>query len=344
MRSHRETIAGVAVAEPEMASGPRRQEMLCDLSVIIVNYNVREFLRQCLLSLRKALAGLSAEIFVVDNASIDGSVEMIRREFPEVKLIAKRENVGFARANNQALQQARGRLLMLLNPDTVVQEDTFVAIRDFMEAHPDTGMVGCKVLNPDGTLQLACRRSFPTPWVAFTRLSGLSQFFPKSRCFGRYNLTYLPDDETYEVEAISGSFMVVRREALVHVGLLDEDFFLYGEDLEWCYRMRAAGWRIHYFPGTQIIHFKGESAKQSGFDNWRLFYQAKGLFVRKHFRPDSSFGISKGRSKLFLISYWFLHLAIWLRAALTLGQSLARKAMAPTVDLALMQLNLLIAV
>lgn len=321
------------------------------VSVVIVNYNVREFLRQSLLSLRKALAELSAEVFVVDNASADGSVDMVRREFPEVQLIANRENVGFAAANNQALRQARGRFVVLLNPDTVVQEDTFVAIRDFMDTHQDTGMVGCKVLNPDGTLQLACRRSFPTPWVAFTRLSGLSRLFPKSRWFGRYNLTYLPENEISEVEAISGSFMAVRREALAKVGMLDEAFFLYGEDLDWCFRMRQSGWKIHYFPGTQIVHFKGESAKQSGLDNLRLFYQAMGLFVRKHFRPDSPSRFFKGKpanglwgSGLFLVSYWLLHLAIWIRAAIAFAQSLARRLAAPLFDLALMQLSMLVAV
>jgi GT2 family glycosyltransferase/lipopolysaccharide/colanic/teichoic acid biosynthesis glycosyltransferase len=279
---------------------------------------------------------------------------MVRQEFPEVQLIANRENVGFAAANNQALRQARGRLVVLLNPDTVVQEDTFAAIRDFMDAHPGTGMVGCKVLNPDGTLQLACRRSFPTPWIAFTRLSGLSRLFPKSRWFGRYNLTYLPEDEISEVEAISGSFMAVRREALAKVGMLDEAFFLYGEDLDWCFRMRQSGWKIHYFPGTQIVHFKGESAKQSGLDNLRLFYQAMGLFVRKHFRPDSPARFLKGESPRYsfksiikeigLVSYWLLHLAIWIRAAIAFAQSLARRLAAPMVDLTLMQLSILVAV
>jgi len=315
-----------------------------DISVIIVNYNVREFLRQSLLSLRKALQNLAAEIFVVDNASNDGSVEMVRQEFPEVELIANRDNVGFAAANNQALRQAHGRFVVLLNPDTIVQEDTFTAIQAFFAQQPATGMVGCKVLNPDGTLQLACRRSFPTPWIAFTRLSGLSRLFPKNRRFGRYNLTYLPENETTEVEAISGSFMAVRREALAQVGLLDEEFFLYGEDLDWCFRMRAAGWKIHYFPGTQIIHFKGESAKQSDLDNLRLFYQAMGLFVRKHFRPESPVGFYKGQSGLRSVSYWLLHLAIWFRALLAFARPIARRLAAPMTDLALMQLSMMVAV
>jgi hypothetical protein len=326
------------------AAGFSATKPVCDLSVIIVNYNVREFLRQSLFSLRQALQNLDAEIFVVDNASNDGSGVMVRQEFPEVELIANRNNVGFAAANNQALRQARGEFVVLLNPDTVVQEDTFTAIQTFFAKHPDTGMVGCKVLNPDGTLQLACRRSFPTPWIAFTRLSGLSRLFPKSRWFGRYNLTYLPENETTEVEAISGSFMAVRREALVQVGLLDEEFFLYGEDLDWCFRMRAAGWKIHYFPGTQIIHFKGESAKQSDLDNLRLFYQAMSQFVRKHFNPDSPLSFYKGKSGLRLLSYWLLHLAIWFRALLAFARSIARRLAAPMADLAFMQLSMIAAV
>lgn len=300
-----------------------------DFSIIIVNYNVREFLRQALLSLRKALVHVSAEIFVVDNASDDGSADMVAAEFPECVLIANAENLGFAAANNLALTQARGRFIVLLNPDTIVQEDTFTATREFMHAHPDTGMMSCKVLNPDGTLQLACRRSFPTPWVAFTKLTGLSALFPGSKIFGRYNLTYLPEDETNEVEAISGSFMIVRREALAQVGLLDEDFFMYGEDLDWCYRMRAAGWQIHYFPGTQIVHFKGESSRRSSFDSVRIFYQAMGLFVKKHFRP-----------RLSVVAYALLHLAIWMRAVIAFSRTFAQTLALPLLDLALMQAGL----
>ena len=300
-----------------------------DFSIIIVNYNVREFLRQALLSLRKALLNVSAEIFVVDNASDDGSADLVRTQFPECTLIANHENLGFARANNLALKQARGRLLVLLNPDTIVQEDTFTAVRDFMNTQPATGMMSCKVLNPEGTLQLACRRSFPTPWVAFTKLVGLSALFPRSKIFGRYNLTYLPEDETCEVEAISGSFMVVRREALVQVGLLDEDFFMYGEDLDWCYRMRSAGWQIHYYPGTQIVHFKGESSRRSNFDSVRLFYQAMGLFVKKHFRPRMS-----------VVAYALLHFAIWMRAAVALARTFVQTLALPLLDLTLMQIGL----
>ncbi|RMD94417.1 MAG: glycosyltransferase family 2 protein [Calditrichaeota bacterium] len=254
------------------------------LSVIIVNYNVKEFLQQALSSLRKALQGLRAEVFVVDNASDDGSVQLVRDQFPEVKLILNQKNLGFSRANNLALKQARGEYVVLLNPDTVAQEDTFTKLLRFMQNHPDAGMVGCKILNPDGSLQLACRRSFPTPWVAFTRLAGLSYLFPKSRIFGKYNLSYLPENQVSRVEAISGSFMMMRRQVLEQIGLLDEAFFLYGEDLDYCYRTSQAGWNIYYVPETQIIHFKGESSKRSRLDNLLVFYQSMALFVKKHFR------------------------------------------------------------
>lgn len=325
-RNRQSRASGTALPPVEPAAA-------LDFSIIIVSYNVREFLRQALLSLRRALAGLSAEIFVVDNASDDGSAAMVRAQFPECRLIENDSNLGFAAANNLALKQSRGRFLVLLNPDTVVQEDTFSALRDFMHSHPATGMAGCKVLNPDGSLQLACRRSFPTPWVAFTKLSGLSALFPRSRWFGRYNLTYLPEDETCEVEAISGSFMVARREAVAQVGLLDESFFMYGEDLDWCFRFRAAGWQIHYYPGTQIVHFKGESSKRSSLDSLHVFYQAMGLFVRKHFRR-----------RLFVLSYWLLHAAIWVRAIFAFAKSAFDRLALPLLDLLLMQVNLGVAI
>jgi GT2 family glycosyltransferase len=286
---------------------------------------VREFLEQALTSVRKAVQGIDAEIWVVDNASTDGTVAMVTRAFPEVRLIANQENVGFAAANNQVLRQSRAHVFCLLNPDTVVQEDTFRTLLAFLRAHPEVGMVGCKILNPDGTLQVACRRSIPTPWVAFTKLVGLSRLFPKSRLFGRYNLTYLDPDQSYEVEAISGSFMMVRGEAVAQVGLLDERFFLYGEDLDWCLRFRKAGWKIYYVPETRIVHFKGESSRRSGFDSLRLFYQAMHLFVSKHFAVRAFFPLR-----------WFLVLAIWLRAALSFLHRSVRASAVPLVDLVLM--------
>ncbi|MEK7748968.1 MAG: glycosyltransferase family 2 protein, partial [Bacteroidota bacterium] len=253
-----------------MASKPRSLQ----LSIIIVNYNVRDFLHHALISLRKATKGIRSEIVVVDNASDDGSTEMLRRRFPNVTLIASKQNLGFARANNLALKRARGAFLLLINPDTVVQEDTLRAMLEFFKNTPEAGLAGCKILNPDGTFQLACRRSFPTPWVAFTKIFGLSRLFPRSSWFGKYNLTYLSPEETYEVDAVSGSFMMLRKEVFEKVGGLDEEFFMYGEDLDWCYRIQQSGWKIYYAPLTQIIHYKGESTRRSSLDEIQTFYDA----------------------------------------------------------------------
>ncbi len=253
-----------------------------DVSIIIVNYNVRDFLNNALVSVFKALEGIEGEVFVVDNASDDGSCDFIRGSFPSVHLITNTINVGFAKANNQALALSAGKYLMLLNPDTIVQEDTFRTLINFFEANGDVGMAGCKILNPDGTLQLACRRSFPTPWVAFTKVSGLSSLFGSTKLFGKYNLTYLNPDESYEVDAISGSCMMVRREVFNTVGGLDESFFMYGEDLDWCYRIQKRGWKVFYVADTKIIHYKGESTRRSDIDELKIFYKAMRLFVRKH--------------------------------------------------------------
>ncbi len=252
------------------------------ISVIIVNYNVRPFLENALVSIRKALDGMEGEILVVDNGSDDGSVDMLRTNFSDVQLIANDRNVGFAAANNLALRKSTGRYILLINPDTVVQEDTLRVMVNFFEENADVGLAGCKVLNPEGTLQLACRRSFPTPWVAFTKITGLSSLLPNSKFFGRYNLTYLNPNESYEVDAVSGSFMFLRRKVYEQTDGLDEQFFMYGEDLDWCYRIQQCGWKIYYVPTTQIIHYKGESVKRSDIDELRLFYDAMHLFVKKH--------------------------------------------------------------
>lgn len=254
-----------------------------DLSIIIVNYNVKEFLQNLLTSLSKAVANLSAEIIVIDNGSDDGSIEMLREKFPKVTLISSKINLGFSKANNLGLKIAKGKYLLLLNPDTIVQEDTFEKLIQFFNENQDAGMVGCKILNPDGTLQLACRRSFPGPWTSFCKVSGLSSLFPKSKLFARYNLTYMDENRSYEVDAISGSFMMLRREVFEKIGGLDEQFFMYGEDLDWCYRIQKSGWKVFYVHNTTIIHYKGESTKRSSLDETKVFYNAMHLFVKKHF-------------------------------------------------------------
>ncbi|MHB1688820.1 MAG: glycosyltransferase [Ignavibacteriaceae bacterium] len=254
-----------------------------DLSIIIVNYNVKEFLQNLLHSIAKAAQNISHEIIIVDNASDDGSVEFIQEKFSGVKLIVNQKNLGFSKANNIGLKIASGDFLLLINPDTIVREDTFQKMLKFFEEYPEAGMAGCKILNPDGTLQLACRRSFPGPWTSFCKVTGLSTLFPNSKIFARYNLTYLDEDQTYEVDAISGSFMMIKKETLDKVGGLDEQFFMYGEDLDLCFRIQKAGYKVYYVHSTQIIHYKGESTKRSSLDETKIFYQAMNLFVKKHF-------------------------------------------------------------
>lgn len=253
-----------------------------DLSIIIVNYNVKEFLQNLIHSIEKASSNLTKEIIIVDNASDDGSVEFIKAKFPQIKLIANQTNLGFGKANNIALKLATGKYILLINPDTLVAEDTFEKMIQFLESHPSAGLAGCKILNPDGTLQLACRRSFPGPWTSFTKVTGLSTLFPKSKIFARYNLTYLDENKSYEVDAISGSFMMMRKEVYEKVGGFDERFFMYGEDLDLCYRIQKAGFKVFYVHSTQIIHYKGESTKRSSLDETKVFYNAMHLFVKKH--------------------------------------------------------------
>ncbi len=257
--------------------------MNVDLSIIIVNYNVKEFLQNLIYSIYKAGQKINYEIIIVDNASDDGSVEFLREKFPDIKLIVNEKNLGFSKANNLGLSIAKGKYILLLNPDTIVQEDTFEKTIIFFEQTSDAGMAGCKILNPDGTLQLACRRSFPGPWTSFCKVTGLSNLFPGSRLFARYNLTYLNENQTYEVDAISGSFMMIKRETFEKVGKLDEQFFMYGEDLDWCYRVQKEGYKVYYVHDTQIIHYKGESTKRSSIDETKIFYNAMHLFVKKHF-------------------------------------------------------------
>jgi GT2 family glycosyltransferase len=194
---------------------------MIDLSIIIVNFNVKEFLQNLLSSIEKSSGNISKEIIVIDNASDDGSVEIIREKFPSVRLIASQKNLGFGRANNLGLEISKGKYILLINPDTIVQEDTFQKLIYFMEKTPEAGLVGCKVLNSDGTLQLACRRGFPGPWTSFTKVTGLSRLFPKSRLFAGYNLTYLDENQTYEVDAISGAFMMMKREVYEKIGGFD---------------------------------------------------------------------------------------------------------------------------
>lgn len=266
---------------------PKEKDSLIDISVIIVSYNVRDFLLQCLRSLNEASQNLNTEIYVVDNRSVDGTPDMIRKTYPRIHLIANSENLGFGKANNQALKTARGKYVLFLNPDTIIREDTLDVMIRFMEENPDTALAGCKILNTDGSLQLACRRSFPRPSVAISKLLGLSALFPGNPHLAKYNLTYKDPDESYSVDAVSGSFMFCRRDVIQELNGFDERFFMYGEDLDLCYRVQEKGYIVSYVPGTTIVHYKGESSKSAPFDSLIAFYKAMDQFVRKHFGPGS---------------------------------------------------------
>ncbi len=264
-----------------------------DISIIIVNYNVREFLRGALESVRRSLAfgNLTGEIFVVDNASRDGSADMVSSEFPEVKLFALKENLGFGKANNLALKEATGDHLLILNPDTILGEDTLRVMIDFMKSHPDAGVSGCKLLNADGSFQVSCRRGFPTPWASFTKLFGLSSVFPNSPWFAKYNLTYLPVEETYKIDALAGAFMLLSREAYEKTHGFDEEYFMYGEDIDLCYRIKKAGLGVYYVHSTSTVHFKGESTRRSALNEVKVFYEAMRIFVQKHYGKNPLFAM-----------------------------------------------------
>ncbi|RSK42337.1 glycosyltransferase family 2 protein [Hymenobacter perfusus] len=299
----------------------------CKLSVIIVNYNVCYFLEQALLSVRRAVEklGQPVEVFVVDNNSVDGSVAMVKARFPEVLLIENHDNPGFSRANNQALRQATGQYQLLLNPDTVVEEDTFRLCCEFMDAHPRCGGLGVKMLDGQGRFLPESKRGLPTPWVAFYKIFGLARLFPKSRRFGRYHLGYLSPEQTHEIQVISGAFMLMRQTALDQVGLLDEDYFMYGEDIDLSYRLTQGGWQNYYFAGTRIIHYKGESTKRTSVNYVFVFYRAMVIFARKHFAP--------GRAGTFSV---LINGAIWLRAGAAVAQRLVAQAAPVLLDAALL--------
>jgi GT2 family glycosyltransferase len=254
------------------------------ISIIIVNYNTRGFILLVLESLLRAINDFDAEIIVVDNASGDDSIEQVRQYYPEVIIIQNSDNIGFAAANNIGLRRAKGEFVLLLNPDTVIAEDSFNVLLKFMHQTPGAGAVGCKILNADGSFSVDSRHSVPSPLTALWKQLGLQRLFPGSKVFGRYNLTYLDPDETYPVDAISGSFMFLRRDALEQAGLLDEDYFMYGEDVDYCYRLMHAGWKIYYCPQTAIIHFKGESTARNSIRYSWNFSHSLYLFYTKHFR------------------------------------------------------------
>ena len=254
-----------------------------DVSVVIVNYKVRDLLRDCLRSLEHDLRLLRGEVWVVDNASGDGSVEMVSAEFPWVRLIPNEHNLGYGAANNQAIRQANGRYVLVLNPDTKLPPGAIVDTIAEMEAHPDIGALGPKLVLADGTLDRACRRSFPSPEVAFYRLFGLARLFPNHPRFARYNLLNVDEDTAIDVDSVVGAFMLVRREVVERIGMFDEAFRMYGEDLDWAYRIKEAGWRVRYHPQVVVLHYKGQSSRQRPVSSIRAFYEAMHIFYDKHY-------------------------------------------------------------
>jgi len=264
-------------------------QVIVDVTVVILNYNTRDHLRSCLEAVRAegstTVGGgpLEAEVLVVDNASSDGSADMVDREFGWVRLVRSPRNGGVAFGNNLALRAARGEAILLLNPDTLLPSGAIAQFVDILRAHPEAGIVGPKLLRPDGTMHLACRRSFPTPSVAFYRLSGLSRLFPRSPRFGRYNLTFIDPDRAIEVDSVCGACLIVRREVIDRVGFLDERFFMYGEDLDWCLRTRQAGWTVRYEPSILVRHQHGAASRQRALRTNVHFFRAMDLFYRKHY-------------------------------------------------------------
>lgn len=255
-----------------------------DLSIIIVSYNTKELLKQTIESVIQTVGqAINYEIIVSDNGSKDGSCEMVENSFPLVKLIKNNENLGFSKANNIAIKESSGRYVLLLNSDTVVKGNCLEKSVGFMDEFPKIGALGCRVLLPNGILDHACKRGYPTPEASLYYLLKLHKFFPNSKKFGAYTLSYLSDKEINEVDSLVGAFMMVRREAIDKVGLLDEDFFMYGEDIDWCYRIKEAGYKVMYYPEAEIIHYKGASSKKKRFKIIYEFHRAMYLFYKKHY-------------------------------------------------------------
>ncbi len=252
------------------------------LSVVIVSYNVKHYLIQCLDSLQRALDGVDAEIFVVDNHSKDGTADTIARKFSTIKLTASNHNNGFAKANNIALRQATGEYVLLLNPDTFVGETTIKECLGFMDTHPNAGGLGVQMLKSDGSKAMESRRGLPTPMTSFYKMCGLCARHPTDRRFGKYYMCDMPWDKPGRIEIISGAFFMARRSALMETGLLDEDFFMYGEDIDLSYRLLKHGYENWYLP-AKILHYKGESTQKSSFRYVHVFYEAMLIFFKKHY-------------------------------------------------------------
>ncbi|MEL6593186.1 MAG: glycosyltransferase, partial [Bacteroidota bacterium] len=291
--------------------------------------NVKHFLEQCLLSVEKALQFVEGEVIVVDNNSVDGSQQMLRDKFGDrIIFIENKDNPGFSKANNQGIKIAQGRYVLLLNPDTVVEEQTFRKCVDFMDERPKSGALGVKMIDGEGQFLPESKRSLPTPWVSFYKIFGLAKLFPKSKKFGQYHLTYLDKEENHPIEILSGAFMFMRSEALEKIGYLDEDFFMYGEDIDLSYRFIKAGYQNYYLADTQIIHYKGESTKKGSLNYVKVFYQAMIIFAQKHFGGS--------RKRLFIAS---IRLAVYMRALAAILHRVVKRFGFPLMEMLLIFLT-----
>ena len=296
------------------------------VSVVIVNYNVKHFLDQCLVSVYDSERGGvidDIEVFVVDNNSDDGSVEMLREKFPSVRLITNKDNVGFAKANNQAIRECSGDYVLLLNPDTLLQTDTLLRCVEHFEANERCGGLTVKMVNGEGEYLKESKRGFPTPATSFYKISGLIRLFPRHRRVAAYYMGHLSDDEEAPVDILPGAFLMIRRAALDKVGLLDESYFMYGEDIDYSWRIKLAGFENHYMPTTRILHYKGESTHRGSMNYVYTFYNAMVIFARRYF---------SGRgARLYMM---LIQTAIWCRAFLAFMQRLVGRLALPTLDFA----------
>ena len=272
------------------------------LSVIIVNYNVKYFIEQCLCSVQQAIKNINAEIIVVDNNSSDGSIEYLREKFAAVKFIINNNNEGFAKANNIALKECKGDYVLFLNPDTIIAEDVLQNCIDFFAQHNEAGAVGVRMIDGSGNFLPESKRSFPSPAVSFFKLSGFSSLFPKSKLFNRYALGFLKEDKVHEVDVLCGAFLMTKKNLLLQLNGFDESFFMYGDDIDLCYRIQQAGYKNYYSGSQTVIHFKGESSKQNSSAYVKMFYKAMIVFVRKHYKSNA------------WLTGFLLHTGIYLRA------------------------------
>ncbi|HEX2608682.1 MAG TPA: glycosyltransferase family 2 protein, partial [Flavisolibacter sp.] len=317
--ARRKAVSGIA--QHSVGLSAYHKPAVVTLSVIIVNYNVKYFLEQCLYSVEKAGTELDMEVWVVDNASTDDSVAYLQGLFPWCRFLVNKVNVGFGKACNQALAAAQGDYILFLNPDTLVAEDSFSRCIAFLEAHQKAGALGVKMIDGSGRFLRESKRSFPSPLTSLYKLTGLATAFPRSAVFGKYHLGHKDKNQDHEVDVLAGAFMMVRKTVLDRIGSFDERFFMYGEDVDLSYRIQEAGYENWYLSSTTIIHFKGESTKRGSLNYVRMFYSAMSVFVQKHYGGT--------RAGVFTAS---IQAAIWMRALITAAARFFRWIRLPFID------------